>query len=153
MFHFNKSSPKSLYVAFFFSMEWCVIHSPRTVPGGCVHIYTHNSRKLSRWGLSGKLSISFVCCLFSYLQTKKYLRWMSTMSEMKQLCQKDRAVEIPCLTCSTFPFSLRKSKISIYLSWGSSYEEFPDYEIYIFLISQRKGLLWVLIRSASLRHF
>ena len=68
-----------------------------------------------------------------------------------------RAVEIPCPTCTACPISLRTSKkfqfnVKRQGLHRSSYEEYPDYEIYIFLIFQRKHMLRVFIRSASVRH-
>ena len=59
-------------------------------------------------------------------------------------------------TLSHFPED--KYEISIYLFWDKDFialansEEYPDYEMYIFLISRRKHTLWVFIRSASVRH-
>ena len=69
-------------------------------------------------------------------------------------------MELPCPTCPACPISLRTSKTFQTLGQGicsstglhsSGYEEYPAYDIYFFLISRRKHILWVLIRSASVR--
>ena len=57
-----------------------------------------------------------------------------------------RAVEIPCLAYPTCFISLRTSKKFQFTCPGSR-------DIYVFFISGRKYMLWVLIRSASLKYF